>query len=249
MQQHVISQLLDHTMTKFEFVRFRDDVCLPQNDDQIRDVLASQAIVRINSYTLGPRGTNIEAACRVWRERMGIGHKHHIIYCDTPETALTQAEAANGEETVGIFWTCAVYHKEHQLFFHNPRAFPFFTQQAMRLDRMQLAVRQGYDLPESIADMRIASHPSPSSLLAHRVNEVIQVASNSLAAKLCSEGLVDACITTEAARSLYQLKAVHYFGSPIMVFFGGIAGRSVDLISRIHAQSEAVQYQIPHCPA
>ena len=52
--------------------------------------------------------------------------------------------------------------------------------------------------------------------------EVVEASSNANAAERCARGEADACITTEAARDLYDLVAIKVFGSPDMVFFAGI---------------------------
>jgi hypothetical protein len=56
--------------------------------------------------------------------------------------------------------------------------------------------------------------------------------SNAEAAVRCAAGEAEACITTESARRLYGLVKLHSFGSPEMVFFGGICQRGAELVSQ-----------------
>ncbi|MCG7585295.1 hypothetical protein, partial [Photobacterium sp. OFAV2-7] len=63
---------------------------------------------------------------------------------------------------------------------------------------------------------------------------IIDASSNSDAAKLCAEGKVDACITTESARNIHGLKTVHEFGSPEMLFFASLPPSSSEYLKGLH---------------
>jgi hypothetical protein len=140
---------------------------------------------------------------------------------------------------VAIFWTCAVYYQLHQLFFVNPDVLPFFIQHPRLLDEMQLATR--FELLGQITNdlvpqgWQIASHPSPAPLVRELPCTVVKANSNSHAAKMCAEGITEACITTEKARKIYRLHKLHSFGSPPMVFFGGITVHSAQVIREVYA--------------
>lgn len=204
---------------------------IPTTFDEIRKALQRPSISRVTNFCLGPKGTNIGQAAEQWTREIGIVDKAEIIFCDTPEDSL-QAAWGVEEEVLGIFWTCAVYFKLNVLFFSNPESLPFFVVYTMNLDSMQLAIRSermneiNGGIPQ---DWVISSHPSPAPLVAGWKTELVN--SNSAAAQECVAGRVDACITTEQARELYDLKTVHIFGSPPMVFFGGITSEGAKLVS------------------
>ena len=139
---------------------------------------------------------------------------------------------------LAVYWTCAVYAQESQFFFGNPDVLPFMFQETMLLDEMQLATT---DL--GLSEMKdnnvpsrwqISSHPSPQHLLRGLDIQVILVNSNAAAAKHCKEGKSNACITTESARKIYDLHTIHLFGSPPMVFFGGITPFGVDVLKNVY---------------
>ncbi len=201
---------------------------LPKNDKEKKRVLQSPIIKEIYIYALGPEGTNIHQASKKWAERMGATKKTKIFLCDTPEESLKRAREVKKKGVLAVFWTCAVYVKEYQMFFKNPDVLLFFFEEVMLLDEMQLASRE--ENLELSPDMKIASHPSPSPLAKELVCEIILVNSNSAAAKLCKEGEVDVCITTEEARRINGLFNLHSFGSPPMVFFGGITKEGAEII-------------------
>lgn len=207
---------------------------LPQNGADIDSIFQSPEVKRVICFCLGPEGTNIVQAARQWIGRLDIVEKSNIVFGDTPEDCLTVARQIQEDGTIAVFWTCAVYSQESQFFFGNPDTIPFFIQETMPLDEMQLAIR-----PNSVFSIvngkvpngwRIASHPSPQHLLKQLDVKIILVNSNSAAAKHCVDGLSDACITTESAREIYGLKKLHSFGSPTMIFFGGITQHGAKVI-------------------
>jgi hypothetical protein len=209
---------------------------LPQNEQDQILTFQSDIIRKVICFSLGPLGTNIGQASGNWLERMCIGRKAEIRFFDTPEICLQEARKITGDGVVAIFWTCAVYSQESQFFFGNPDVWPFFTQEIMLLDEMQLAtipenylaVKDGI-IPEG---WKISSHPSPQHLVKSLNREIILVNSNSAAAKHCRDGYSSACITTEAARGIYGLATIHSFGSPPMVFFGGITEHGANVIEK-----------------
>lgn len=222
---------------------------LPQTSEEIKLALHSPLVRRIYCFALGPAGTNISQACEEWVESMALHRQTVIELCHTPEESLTRAREIGKEdvfleaektlvgkdEILGIFWTCAVYYNLNKLFFENPDTLPFFIQYTMRLDEMQLATREELIGQVAMANKvpekwLIASHPSPAPLLP--CQEVVLVNSNAVAAAKCREKEVELCITTESARRIHGLVKVHSFGSPPMVFFGGITQEGAQLIKR-----------------
>ena len=207
---------------------------MPQNEKEIQQVLQSPFIKKIVVFALGPEGTNIVQAARQWMKRMNIAEKTEIHLCDTPELSLAEARKISDNGIVAVFWTCAVYVKEAEFFFTNPDILAFFFTEIMNLDEMQFATRQ--DLVVQVQNngiprsWKIASHPSPAPLVKDLGCKVVLVNSNSAAAKSCSVGEVEACITTESGRKIYGLVSLHSFGSPPMVFFGGTTSHGARVI-------------------
>jgi len=188
--------------------------------------LRSSSVKKVVCCALGPKGNNIEQAATKWLERVGIARKSEVVLRDTPEECLELARSITEDGVVAVFWTCAVYSRENEFFFGNPDVFPFFFQQEMALDEMQLACKPANELQVKVhhgfpKNWRIASHPSPAPL-AKGFGEIVLRNSNAAAARACANGETELCITTESARQIYELVKLHSFGSPLMVFFGGI---------------------------
>lgn len=203
-----------------------------KNDDYEN---ALRSVRQIICCALGPKGNNIEQAAMLWIKRLGIVDKSEVFLQDTPELCLELARSITGEGVVPVFWTCAVYSKENEFFFGNPDVFPFFFQQEMNLDEMQLATRKELanlvnGIPRS---WKIASHPSPAPLVRPLGLEVELCNSNAAAAQACAQGRTELCITTESARRLNGLVQLHSFGSPNMIFFGGITEHGKNQLERV----------------
>lgn len=214
--------------------KFITEIKLPVGNE-IEAVLQDSRVKKIINFCLGPVGTNIGQAAEKWSREIGIQDKVEIIFLATPEECLQSAREVDEDGVIGIFWTCAVYFKLNELFFNNPDTFPFFINYTMDLDEMQLATR-----PEKLNEINnsvpeiwlIASHPSPAPLMSGW--DIKLVNSNSAAALECQNKVVDACITTEAARVSTGLVKIHSFGSPPMVFFGGITYSGAQRLSQIY---------------
>jgi len=205
-------------------------------EEEIKRVLQSEKIKKVICFALGPKGTNIGQAVEKWIKRMDISSKTEIIFCETPEESVEKGKKVKEEGVLAIFWTCAVYVGEAELFFTNPDTLPFFFVEKMELDEMQLATRaellgeiNNGKIPK---DWKIASHPSPVHLVRKLENPIVFAKSNAHAAVLCQEGKVELCITTESARKIYKLERIFGFGSPPMIFFGGITQRGLELIKK-----------------
>ncbi|MEE3663753.1 hypothetical protein V2I52_17790 [Brenneria sp. g21c3] len=191
--------------------------------DDANKILKSIYVTKLNNYVLGPQGSNISQAALGWSKKNKLALKENIIFCKTPEEAIIRSESEHYQGEVNLAWTCAVYFRQHELFFSNHNHSLFFDQYRMKLDNMQLACKPNQNISLNLKN-KIASHPSPSILLKNIESkiEIIDANSNSDAARLCSEGKVNACITTESARKIYGLKSIHEFGSPEMVFFASL---------------------------
>lgn len=209
---------------------------LQEHARNIGAILESGVIKSIKCFALGPEGTNISQAAVRWAShwigRPGVRTKFEIILCDTPESSLEQARKVDEEGVMGLFGTCAVYYSLNKLFFENPDALPFFAEEVMNLDEMQLATTNelAQCLSNSIPyNWQIASHPSPAPLVRNLGCQIVLVNSNAKAADEVKAGNVQLCITTESARESRGLVKLHSFGSPPMVFFYGIVGPSIQV--------------------
>lgn len=215
---------------------------LPCTTGEIQKVLQAPQIRRVICYALGPEGTNISQACRKWVAETGIVSKTTIELGKTPEKCLEMAQLITGKDEIALFWTCAVFYALKDLFFENPDVSPFFVSYAMLLDEMQLATRK--DLQQEVIEgqipegWKIASHPSPAPLVGYLADNrgcvVVKANSNAEAASMCVSGEVEACITTEKSRQIYGVETLHVFGSPVMIFFGGITGQGAEVIRKVY---------------
>ena len=156
-------------------------------------------------HTLGPAGTNCELAARRWFDGRGRGD---VVLYPTLEAAAAGALATPG----GALLAPAAYPDLHTLMYSHVDDLTLADSLVMATHRMVLARRPGADRLSTVA-----SHPAPVALVSAGM-VVSLVASNSQAASDCAEGLVDACITTEAAMSAHGLELVRDFGTVSMAF-------------------------------
>lgn len=170
----------------FRLRQFPVNTRLPETDADIRRVMQHDSIQEIVHCVLGPAGTNISQAAQRWSIRHGLASKTSSLLCDTPEQALQRARMLTDEDRLALFWTCAVYYREHAIYFENPDCYPFFAQEIMQLDALQLAARsESMDLKliGSNIVLRIASHPSPVVLLSGFPCQTVAANSNAGAQK------------------------------------------------------------------
>lgn len=210
---------------------------LPDCPEVTKRLLNSHRIELIRSFPLGPEGTNIQRASELWLRKNGIEAKSVTQLCATPEAAIEEARRVQNSGELAVFWTCAVFLREHQVFFRNPDLYPFFSQVTMQLDDMQLSTRPevcGQIIGSQVPDhWTVLSHPSPLPLL-ENVPVAIELAnSNADAAVRCRNGEAEACITTQSACKINGLVTLHRFGRPNMVFFAGITQHGASLLNQI----------------
>ena len=108
--------------------------------------------------------------------------------CTTPEESVSRARSAAEDAVLTVFWTCAVFVRENDIFFLNSDTKPFLFQVQAPLDSMQLACLP--DLapilasPSNFRGRKIASHPSPAPLVLGLEAEIFTANSNADAAML-----------------------------------------------------------------
>lgn len=157
-------------------------------------------------YTLGPEGTNCEAAAYKWLEDNDMEGRVTLL--------ATIEEAADSalKDPEGALLACIVYPDLHNVVFQNLKNLTLSECFVMPTYNMVLAAKSTAKLKT------IATHPAPSSLIKNTVVEVRLVTSNSVAAAECADGIVDGCITTSAAASKFNLKIIEDFGPVPMGF-------------------------------
>ncbi|MEP3295861.1 MAG: prephenate dehydratase [Pseudoruegeria sp.] len=156
--------------------------------------------------TLGPTGTNCEAAARHWSTQHGLDTDVELH--DTLETAMELTLTEEGTALLG----CVVYPDLHQLVFPHLSQMKLADVFLFDTFNMVLATRQGNQ------DFQmVATHPAPQSLV-NSDYPIKLVSSNSEAAKICASGQADACITTLPAAKAQGLEIVRNFGTVPMGF-------------------------------
>lgn len=184
-----------------------DGILLTRKPNQRpRDVEAYLAGVKL-IRTLGPRGTNCERAAHFWfHSRMIDGR---VVLHETLEEGVQHLK----DEDRSALLACAVYPDLHTLVFSNLHRMTLADSFIIPTHNMLLAARGGGQGPPRT----VASHPAPQ-VLVPRGAEIILVTSNSIAARECAEGHVDACITTQPAADQYGLWVLEDFGPVPMDF-------------------------------
>ena len=232
---------------------FLSKVGLPSTEAEIVALLRCEEVQEVRCFVLGPRKiSNIPQACELWLRQNGLEDKARLVIGERPDHYLLDAQAVHEPGVVPVFWTCAVYGKEKELFFGDAvNTHMFLFSQVMPLDHMQLACRPGFlttEHLETICDLMLlpsdwkllASHMSPKPLLDGLLannpqSKWIEANSNGFAAEMVKLGQADACITTETARLEQGLEQIHDFGTPDMVFFGGVTKHGVELLKQVYA--------------
>lgn len=193
------------------------------SDAEIGMALRSSKVRIIKCLPLGPAGTNIDQANTHWLRMFGLTEKSVVRYAETPEAAIAEALRPSPDDEISLFWTCAVFYNEAEVFFTNVDINLFLSSIVIPLDNMMLCGRGAGAESRDLNAVRIAVHPSPLHLLRNTGCELVLTKSNGHAADLCAEGLADMCVTTETCARARNLVVHHVFGCPDMVFFVGIS--------------------------
>lgn len=157
-------------------------------------------------HTLGPTGTNCEAAAYEWFRRQN--KTASVVLHETLESALDNMSRDPEHALLG----CVVYPELHTLVFSN-------------LDRMMLAecfIFPTFNMllasrPENRPVRTVSCHPAPK-LLAPKDCKLRFTNSNTQAAIDCVNGITDGCITTLPAAKKHGLRVITDFG-PIQMGF------------------------------
>lgn len=157
--------------------------------------------------TLGPTGTNLEAASKWWCELRSIANAEVILH-GTLEEAVSKMTLDGTEVLVG----CIVYPELHTLVFGNLERLEISECFMFPTHNMVFASR-GSGRPRSAA-----THPAPQLLVPEEIEQKILVNSNSAAALECARGAVDSCVTTLVSAQAHGLRVVKDYGSVQMGF-------------------------------
>lgn len=156
-------------------------------------------------HTLGPHGTNLEAAAHEWLRRRGTAGT--VALHPSLEDAL-ELVPHDGEHALVA---CAVYPALHTLTFGNLHRLHMVDSFIMPTHNMVLA-SMGADAPGTVS-----THPAPIGLVP-REAEPRLVLSNSQAAIDCAADLSEGCITTLVAAERHGMRILRDFGPVPMVF-------------------------------
>lgn len=138
-------------------------------------------------HTLGPTGTNCEAAARHYIAQHGLDAE--VTLHETLERGMRDVL----ESPSAVLLGCVVYPDLHNLVFPYLDRLVLADQFIFPTFPMILAARD-----PDVAIRTVATHPAPRALVPAGA-EATLVTSNAEAARLCALGRFDACITTSAA--------------------------------------------------
>jgi prephenate dehydratase len=168
--------------------------------------IETNELSKINTlHTLGPFGTNCEAAAYEWFKRRG--RKGTVILYRTLEEALKQMPQDANNALLG----CVVYPHLHTLVFSNLDRFYLADCFIMPTFSMLLASHHG-KMPKTVS-----THPAPQILVPSEC-EYVLVSSNAQAAADCAANKTDGCITTLPCAEKYGLYVIEDYGQIPMGF-------------------------------
>jgi prephenate dehydratase len=159
-------------------------------------------------HTLGPAGTNCEAAARQWLRDNAAGNGTVVLH-PTLEEAV---QVVLKEPARNVLLGCVVYPRLHELVFQNLSSMALRECFMMPTHNMVLAA------PARGPIETVLSHPAPVDLVGGRGYRIQLATSNAAAAADCAKGGTDACITTRPAADANNLLVIEDFGPVDMGF-------------------------------
>ncbi|WP_184503645.1 prephenate dehydratase domain-containing protein [Streptomyces botrytidirepellens] len=163
---------------------------------------------QLQVHTLGPAGTNCEAAAHYYLEQ----HHHkqgRVLLYGTLENAV---DGVMTNPADSVLLGCVVYPKLNEIVFRNLKSMSLHECFMMPTHRMVLAARDRSRI------RTVVSHPAPVDLIEDLGYDIRLVTSNATAALECSTGGADACITTSVAAEANNLEVIEDFG-PVQMGF------------------------------
>lgn len=158
-------------------------------------------------HTLGPEGSNLEAAAWKWLS------DHQVTGRVELHSSVERAVQALDDASQAVM-ACAAYPALHDLVFSNLGELTIIDTFLMPTHSMVLARTEA---TEGAVISTCAAHPAPRALVPAAVRW-ISSSSNSQAASDCAAGLADSCITTQAAADRFGLTTLIDHGPVDMAF-------------------------------
>ncbi|MFD9889699.1 hypothetical protein ACFWY9_10170 [Amycolatopsis sp. NPDC059027] len=163
-------------------------------------------------HTLGPTGTNCEAAAHYYLEQNDYEDGSVTLY-DTLEDAVKYVlDEPDNSALLG----CIVYPQLNDIVFRNLASLTLRECFIMPTHRMVFA--RPVDGPEVGPRATVLCHPAPVQLLDGRDLDIRFATSNAAAASQCAAGESDACMTTIVAAEANKLEVLEDFGPVPMGF-------------------------------
>jgi prephenate dehydratase len=173
----------------------------------------------IRVHTLGPSGTNCEAAAYQWLEARRSGAGGVVLYSNL-ESAVDGVLAHPADS---VLLACIVYPQLNEIVFQN------LTKLALRECFVYPTHNMVLAATGPSAELRtIISHPAPINLLDDWDVTIKLADSNSAAAIACAGGAADACVTTSVAAERNDLMVLKDFG-PVPMGFSIHAAHALEL--------------------
>jgi len=200
---------------------------------QVRQLLRSDKVSKIPAHALGPDGTNISQAMRLWLEQVEIANKAVLTIHPAGVEPLgdngssSYVEIAAGQVADGVVPThmeCAVYYNQPKLWLEKgPNQTVFMDHQNMPLDNMLVAGPANLAQLSGKSKLVVATHISPKPLIEGWLGDNItwiKATSNSAAANMVAANEVDLCVTTGqgVANNRAKLQVIYNCGCPVMTF-------------------------------
>lgn len=173
----------------------------------------------IRVHTLGPTGTNCEAAAYHWL-RVRRGGTGSVVLYDSLESAVDGVLALPADS---VLLACIVYPQLHEIVFQNLTELSLRECFVFPTYNMVLAAAEPTDELKTII-----SHPAPINLLDEWDVTINLADSNSAAAIACAGGAADACVTTSVAAEQNNLVVLKDFG-PVPMGFSIHAPHALEL--------------------
>lgn len=159
-------------------------------------------------HTLGPSGTNCEAAAWYWLRESELESGSVELHPTLEDAVLAMLK----QPRLSVLLGCVVYPRLHEIVFQNLGVMALQECFVMPTHPMVLAAPSFGDFET------VLSHPAPVNLLDGRDVRIELASSNAAAAIACAQGHADACITTSLAAQANGLHVIEDFGHVPMGF-------------------------------
>jgi hypothetical protein len=156
-------------------------------------------------HTLGPAGTNCEAAARHWLSKRAIAGRVRL------HITMDAAAEAMMEDGAAALLSDVAYRDLHSLIYGNVDQFRLVDIFLMPTDDVVLASATGRE------PIICSTHPTMQGLIPPRIARHY-AASSVQAARDCASGITDGCLTTPHAADRAGLKIIRSYRDVVMGF-------------------------------